>query len=47
MVTGQEFNRNAMQRNFAALKAKTEAMEQEKSAKVAAQPTPASVPVGA
>lgn len=28
MVTGEEFNRNAMQRNFAALKAKTEAMEQ-------------------
>lgn len=47
MVTGHEFNRNAMQRNFAALKAKTEAMEQEKAAKVAAQPTPASVPVGA
>ncbi|KKY25216.1 putative leucoanthocyanidin dioxygenase [Diplodia seriata] len=47
MVTGEEFNRNAMQRNFAALKAKVEAMEKEKSASDAEPTAAASVSVGA
>ncbi|KAL1644188.1 hypothetical protein SLS58_004468 [Diplodia intermedia] len=47
MVTGEEFNRNAMQRNFAALKAKVEAMEKEKSPSDAEPTAAASVSVGA
>ncbi|KAL1637388.1 hypothetical protein SLS56_000526 [Neofusicoccum ribis] len=47
MVTGEEFNRNAMQRNFAALKAKTDAIEREKTARAAAQAVPANISVGA
>ncbi|OJD34003.1 leucoanthocyanidin dioxygenase [Diplodia corticola] len=47
MVTGEEFNRNAMQRNFAALKAKVEAMEKEKAASDAEPTASASISVGA
>ncbi|GME64275.1 Oxoglutarate/iron-dependent oxygenase [Neofusicoccum parvum] len=47
MVTGEEFNRNAMQRNFAALKAKTDAIEREKTARAVAQAVPANISVGA
>ncbi|KAF9632548.1 Oxoglutarate/iron-dependent oxygenase [Lasiodiplodia theobromae] len=47
MVTGEEFNRNAMQRNFAALKAKVEAMEKEKTASNVVPAASANVSVGA
>lgn len=47
MVTGEEFNRNAMQRNFSALKAKVEAVEKEKAASNAVPTASANVSVGA